>query len=192
MERDGSDPRAPHWFGFNRVNDLPNPWSFEVLDWNDDPDGEAVDRGLGVTTDGEHRLLITTWLVERERTHDRMFSVAYETVNQDGEDEPLAFHIGRDTSIARNNCGHARDSLDATDTEPHVLVRQHDNGDGERETFEFPNETLAQQAADLQARLKLEHSNRDYIVTVHSKDEWQERLELEADLEAVGRGGADV
>jgi len=186
MERDGSDPRAPHWFGFNRVNELPNRWSFEVQDWDDDPDGEAVDRGLGVTTDGDHRLLITTWLVERKRTHDRMFSVAYETITQDGDTEPLAFYLGKSASIARNNCGHARDSLDAIDTDPHVLVREHDSD--ERETFEFPNETLAEQAADLQTRLKLSHSDRDYLVTVHSKDEWQERLDLEQELESSTGG----
>ncbi|MBX0325757.1 hypothetical protein EGH21_22325 [Halomicroarcula sp. F13] len=192
MATDGADPRAPHWFDFNKVNDLPNEWRFEVLEWDDDPDGKAVDRGGAEITDGEHRLVIVTWLVERDRTHDRYYSVAYETINQDGEFEPLAFHLGRSASIARNSTGHARDCLEADDGKPHVLVRHHDRGDGERETFEFPNESLAEQASDLQVRLKLDHDDRDYLVNVFPKDEWEERLETERELESGLGGGRGV
>jgi len=175
-ERRGADPRAPHWYQFNRVNDLPNAWTFEVLEWDDDPDEEGIaDRGEAEVVRDDHRFLVATWLVPRERTHDRYWSVSYETVNQDDEPEPLAFHICRSQDIARNNLGHARDVLDDVDPTPHVLVRNHD--DGPRETFEYPAEHLAEKAADIQIRLSLD-DDRNYSVTVHSKDEWQERLEI--------------
>lgn len=180
--RDGDHPRAPHWFDFNRINDLPNDWTFDVLKWEDDPDAEGVDdRGEAEVVRGPHRFIITTWLQPRERTHDRYWSIAYETTNQDGEDEPFAFHIGKSQSIARNNLGHARDVLDRDDTEPHIVVR--DYQDGPRETFEYPNEYMAEKAADLQAELKLADDSRDYLVTVHSKEEWADQLELERSLQ---------
>ena len=179
--RGGEDPRAPHWFDFNKINDLPNEWMFDVLEWDDDPDADDVDdRGEAEVIRGPHRFVITTWLQPRARTHDRYWSVAYETVNQDGKSEPLSFHISKSQSIARNNLGHARDVLDSGDTEPHVLVREHH--DGPRETFEYPTEHMTEKAADLQTELKIGNENRDYLVTVHSKDEWSDQLELERSL----------
>jgi hypothetical protein len=182
--RDPTDPRAPHWFDFAKVNELPNDWTFEVLEWDDDPETEQVDdRGEAEVVRDDHRFVITTWLQPRERTHDRYWSVCYETINQDGDPEPLSFFIGRTQSIARNNLGHARDVLDKDEPDPHVLVRDH--SDGPRETFEFPAPHMAEKAADLQTRLKLDSDDRDYLVTVHSKDEWQDKLELEAELEEI-------
>lgn len=182
--RKGADPRAPHWFDFNKLNELPNDWTFSVLEWNDDPDTDGVsDRGEGEAVRGEHRFVIETWLQPKERTAARYHSIAYETVNQDGESEPLSFFIGTTSAIARNNLGHARDTLDDSDTTPHVVVR--DRNDGPRETFEFPNEYMAQKAADLQTRLKLDNDDRDYLVTVHSVEEWEDQLELERSLEGV-------
>lgn len=190
MASDGMDPRAPHWFDFNRINELPNAWTFEVLEWNDDPDQDGVDdRGEAEVVKGDHRFVITTWLQPRERTHDRYWSVAYETINQDGDPEPLSFHISKTQSIARNNLGHARDVLDGdhADPEPHVLVRDHT--DGPRETFEYPSEHMAEKAADLQIDLKLDHEDRDYQINVRSKDEWEERLELEQRVQTYGTEG---
>lgn len=188
-ERAPSDPQAPHWFDFNKLNDLPNDWSFEVLEWDDDPDGEdvdVVDRGEAEVTRGDHRFVITTWLVPRTNTHDRFWSIAYETVNQDGDDEPLSFHISRTQSIARNNLGHARDSLDEDDATLHILVR--DPSGGDRETFEFPTEFMAEKAADLQTRLKMDDDDRDYVVFVEEKSDWGSHLELERELNAVEGG----
>ncbi|MCU4743449.1 hypothetical protein [Natronoglomus mannanivorans] len=180
--REGADPRAPHWFDFNRINDLPNGWAFDILEWDDDPDADGVvDRGEAEVVRDDHRFIITTWLQPRARTHDRYWSIAYETVNQDGEPEPLSFHISTTQAIARNNLGHARDVLDSGDTEPHVLVRDHN--DGPRETFEYPAESMAEKAADLQTRLKMDNDDRDYIATVHSKGEWSKQLELERSLD---------
>ena len=140
--RDGKDPRAPHWFDFNKINKFPNAWTVEGLEWNDDPDADGVDdRNEGEVVRDEHRFVVTTWLQPRERTHDRYWSISYETVNQDGDEDPLAFHISTSQSIARNNLDHARDVLDSGDTEPHVLVR--DYNDGPRETFEYPTEHMA-------------------------------------------------
>lgn len=181
---DGRDPRAPHWYDFSRVDELPNDWSFEVLEWDDDPDEDGVvDQGEAEVVRGEHRFVVTTWLQPRERTHDRYYSVCYETVNQDDEDELLSFHISKSSSIARNNLGYARDSLDQSGA-PHVLVRDH--RDGPRETFEFPNEFMAEKAADLQTELKLGNDDRDYLVNVFEKSEWADRLELEASVQAGG------
>ncbi|MFC6766035.1 hypothetical protein [Natrinema soli] len=179
--RGGRDPRAPHWFDFNQINELPNDWGFKVLEWDDDPDTDGVDnRGEAEVVRGDHRFVITTWLQPRECTHDRYWSVTYEMVNQDGESEPLSFHISTLQSIARNNLGHALDVLDSAGTEPHVLVR--DYNDGPRETFEYPTEHMAEKAADLQVELKIGNNDRDYLVTVHSKDEWQQTLERERSL----------
>lgn len=180
--RDGEHPRAPHWFEFNRINDLPNEWTFEVIDWDEDPDAYGVvDRGEAEVVRGSHRFVITTWLEPRERTHERYWSIAYETTNQDGEAEPFAFHIGKSQSIARNNLGHARDVLDGDGADPHVVVREYD--DGSRETFEYPTNHMAEKAADLQAELKLADDTRNYRVTVHSKEEWADQLELEQSLQ---------
>ncbi|APX98599.1 hypothetical protein [Natronorubrum daqingense] len=184
--RDGSHPRAPHWFDFNRLNETPNAWTFEVLEWDDDPDADGVDdRGEAEVVRDDHRFVITTWLQPRDRTHDRYWGVAYETINQDGDPEPLAFHISKTQAIARNNLGHARDVLDSGDTEPHVLVRDHN--DGPRETFEYPSEHMAEKAADLQIELKIGSDDRDYLATVHSKAEWEDQLELEQSLKEAGR-----
>lgn len=182
-ERDGDDPRAPHWFDFNRINDRPNDWTFEVLDWDDDPDAEGVvDRGEAEVVRDDHRFVVTTWLQPRERTHDRYWSVTYETVTGDGDDELLSFHIGKTQAIARNNLGHARDVLDdERETTPHVLVRDRD--DGPRETFEFPTEYMAESAADLQTDLKLGNDDRQYLVTVYPRDEWKRRVKRERSLE---------
>ncbi|WP_207891212.1 hypothetical protein [Natrarchaeobius oligotrophus] len=182
--KEGVNPHAPHWFDFNRLNETPSDWTFEVLEWDDDPDADGVvDRGEAEVVRGDHRFTVTTWLQPRARTHDRYWSVAYETINQDGEPELLSFHISRDQAIARNNLGHARDSIDE-DATPHVLVRDHN--DGPRETFEFPTASMAEKAADLQTRLKLENDDRDYLVTVHSKEEWEDRLELEREVVTDG------
>lgn len=182
-ERDGDDPRAAHWLPFNKINDLPNEWSFEVLEWDDDPDAEGtVDRGEAEVVRGEHRFVVTTWLQARDRTHDRYYGIAYETVNQDDEPEPLAYHISTSQSIARNNLSHGRDVVGRDDTTPNVLVREHD--DGPRETFEYPCEYMAEKAADLQLELRMGDDDRNYRVTVHSKDEWEDQLELERSLEA--------
>jgi hypothetical protein len=188
---DGLNPRAPHWYDFNEVNNLPNDWTFEVLEWDDDPDAEnVVDRGEAEVTRGSHRFVITTWLVPRSNTHDHFWSIAYETINQDGEDEPLSFFIGRTSSIARNNLGHARDSIDHEEAAPHVLVRKYP--DDTRETFEYPTEFMAEKAADLQHRLKMDIDDRDYMAFVESKEDWEERLELERDLAAIDGGGVDA
>lgn len=177
----GLNPRAPHWYDFSQINEYPNDWRFEVLEWDDDPDAEnVVDRGEAEVTRDSHRFGITTWLVPRANTHDRYWSIAYETTNQDGDDELLSFFIGRTSSIARNNLGHARDVIDAGDTTPHVVVRDH--RDGPRETFEYPTEHMAEKAADLQIRLKMENEDRDYTAAVYSKAEWEEQLELERSL----------
>jgi len=123
-ETRGVDPRSPHWFDFNRVNETPSEWSFEVpREWDGDPDADGIDdRGEAEVVRGDHRFVVTTWLQPRERTHDRYWGVAYETVNQDGEAEPLSFHISTSQSIARNNLGHARDVLDSGETESHTSL----------------------------------------------------------------------
>lgn len=181
-EQSGANPRAPHWFDFNRINETPSEWSFEVCEWDDNPDTDGIDdRGEAEVVRGDHHFLVTTWLQPRARTHDRYWSVAYEAINQDGEQEPLSFHISKTQSIARNNLGHARDVLDSGDTSPHVLVRDHN--DGPRETFEFPTEHMAEKAADLQIDLKLDDPDLDYLITVYTIDEWEERLENERFLE---------
>lgn len=185
--RKGADPRAPHWFDFNKLNQLPNEWAFRVLDWDDDPDTDGVvDRGEGEAVRGEHRFVINTWLQPRGRTHDRYWSICYETVNQDGDPEPLSFHIGRTQSMARNNLGYARDSLDDSDAHPHVLVREHD--DAPRETFEFATRFMAEGAADLQIRLKMDDPDRNYRATVHTTEDWEDQLELERSLQEVDDG----
>ncbi len=179
------NPRAPHWFEFNRLNDLPNDWTFEVTEWDDDPDVEGVvDRGEAEVVRDDHRFVVNTWLEPRPRTHDRYWSVCYETINQDGELEPLSFHISKSQSIARNNLGHARDVLDNGDARPHILVRDHN--DGPREAFEYPTEHMAEKAADLQIELKLGNDDRDYIVSVHTVDEWEQRLQTEQSLRIRG------
>ena len=184
MTRDKSDPRAPHWFDFNKLNERPNDWTFTVIDWDDDPDTDGVaDHGEGEVVRGEHRFVIETWLQPKARTADRYWSVCYETVNQDGDPEPLSFHIGKSQAIARNNLGHARDRLDATDMHPHVLVREHTNGP--RETFEFPTEHMAESAADLQIRLKMDNPDRNYRATVYAIEDWEEQLDLERSLKAA-------
>lgn len=178
---DPTDPRAPHWQDFSKVDDLPNDWSFEVLEWDDDPDeDELVDRGEAEVVRGDHRFVVTTWLVPRTNTHDRYWSVAYEATDQDGEDKLLSFHVSTTSAIVRNNLGYARDSLDGYGM-THILVRKHSEDD--RETFEFPNEFLAEKAADLQTRAKMENEDRDYLVFVESEEEWEEKLELERTLE---------
>ncbi|MFP8891853.1 hypothetical protein ACLI4U_19085 (plasmid) [Natrialbaceae archaeon A-CW2] len=183
--RGGNDPRAPHWFDFNRINDLPNDWAFEVLEWDDDPEAEGVvDRGEAEVVRDDHRFVVTTWLQPRERTHDRYWSIAYETINQDGDAEPFSFHISKTQAIARNNLGHARDVLDEGDTTPHVLVRK-DLDSGERETFEYPTEHMAEKAADLQIELRIGNDDRNNVVSVHSKAEWEQTLERERSLEEV-------
>ncbi|QCC57139.1 hypothetical protein NP511_22130 (plasmid) [Natrinema thermotolerans] len=188
---DALDPRAPHWSDFSRINETPSEWTFKVLEWDGDPDADGVaDRGEAEVVHGDHRFVVTTWLQSRDRTHDRYWGVAYETVNQDGEDEPLAFHISTSQSIARNNLGHARDVLDNGEPEPHVLIRDHVGGP--RETFEYPAEHMAEKAADLQIELKIGNDDREYIVTVHSKAEWERTLERERVLESMGMGGRDV
>lgn len=184
-------PRAPHWYDFNEYNDEPSAWTFETLDWDDDPEEPTVgDSGTAELTDGNHRFVITTWLVERDRTHDRYWSVAYETIDENGEPEPLALHIGQTQAIARNNFGWARKSIDQSDSNPHVLVRKHP--DDTRETFEFPTEWLAAQAADLQTRLTLDDPDRDYIVFVESKAEWEESLARDEWLAEHTGGESDV
>jgi hypothetical protein len=45
---------------------------------------------------------------------------------------------------------------------------------------------MAEKAADLQLELKIGNNDREYIVTVHSKAEWEERLERERALESAG------
>ncbi len=180
-ERPGDDPRAPHWFDFRKVNDEPNDWTFEVVEWNDEPDAEGVvDRGEAEVVRGDHRFVVSTWLQERERTHDRYWGVAYETVNQDGEPEPLAYHISTSQAIARNNLSHGRDAVGREDTTPHVVVRDHH--DGPRETFEYPCESLAEKACDLQHEVKAGDPERNYMATVHSKAEWQDKLSLERSI----------
>jgi len=184
-ERDGDHPRAAHWLPFNKINDLPNDWTFEVLNWDDDPDADdVVDRGEAEVVRGDHRFVVTTWLQPRERTHDRYYGIAYETINQDGEPEPLAYHISTSQSITRNNLSHGRDVVGRDDTTPHVVVRDHH--DGPRETFEFPCVYLAEKACDLQHEVKAGDPDRNYMATVHSKAEWQERLELERAVESGG------
>lgn len=181
--RKGADPRAPHWFAFNRINERPNDWTFTVLDWDNDPGTEGVkDEGEAEVRAGpDHRFVITTWLQPRDRTHDRYYSVAYETENQDGVPEPLSIHIGRSESGATNSLGHARQSIDSHDAFAHILVRDHN--DGPRETFRFPTEWMAEQAADLQTRLKIDRDDRDYRISVHPIGEWEDQLELEQSLE---------
>lgn len=67
--RKGADPRAPHWFDFNKLNELPNDWTFTVLEWDDDPDADDVkDRGEAEVIRGKHRVLVTTWLQPKEPT----------------------------------------------------------------------------------------------------------------------------
>ncbi len=181
-DRDGDDPRAPHWLPFDEINDLPNAWTFEVTEWDDDPEVDGIeDRGEAVVERGEHRFVVTTYLQCRDRTHDRYYGIAYETINQDGEPEPLAYHISTSQSIARNNLGTGRDVVGREDTTPHILVREHD--DSPRETFEYPCEYMAEKAADLQLELRVGNDDREYMMTVHSKEEWEDRLELEQSLE---------
>ena len=184
-KNNGAYPRAPHWFEFNRINDLPNDWTFRVIKWNDNPeDDDIVDRGEAEVVRGNHRFVITTFLHPKERTHDRYWSVAYETINQDGELEPLSFHIGTNQAIARNNLGHARDILDGDETEPHILVRDYKNK-SLRETFEFPTKHMAGSAADLQTKLKMDTEDGNYFISLYSKNEWDEELKREKELNEI-------
>jgi hypothetical protein len=131
--------------------------------------------------------VIRTWLVERSRTHDRYYSVAYETTNQDGEAEPLAFYLGQTDAIARNNLSHARETLDQQSIDPHLVIRR-DRSTGERETFEFPNEYMAEKAADVQHDVNLRDDDRDYQINVRSKAEWREYVELQQQVAAHDDG----
>ncbi|ELY77143.1 hypothetical protein [Natrinema gari] len=182
---DALGPRAPHWFDFNRVSETASEWAFEILEWDNNPDADDIDdRGEAEVVRGDHRFVVTTWLQPRERTHDRYWGVAHETVNQDSEAEPLAFQISTSQSIAQNNLGHAKDVLDSGEPEPHVLVRDH--VDSRRETFEYPAGHMAEKAADLQIELEIGNDDREYIVTVRSKADWEERLKRERALESAG------
>ena len=180
---DGRNPRASHWFDFNRINDTPSEWTFDVIKWDDNPDAEGVvDCGEAEVIRDGHRFIVTTWLQPRKNTYDRYWSVAYETIDECGEPEPLSFHIGTSQTIAANNIGHARDVLNSGKTEPHVVVRNH--SDAPRESFEFPTAHMAEKAADLQLELKLNDESRNYHINVYAKDEWEERLEDEESFQS--------
>lgn len=124
----------------------------------------VVDEEESHIDNAAYRIIVESQLDECERTHDRYFAVGSPTINQDGEEEPLTFHLGHDESIARNDISWGRDVLE-DHTTPHVVVR--DQANGSRETFEFSAEALAEKAADFQARLKRDDPDRDYLVVEH-------------------------
>ena len=47
---------------------------------------------------------------------------------------------------------------------------------------------MAESAADLQVRLKFDNPDRNYLVTVHTAEDWEDQLELERSLQEVDDG----
>lgn len=159
----------PHWYMFKQYDQEPNDWTFRFLE-----DGAAC-----VETD-DHRFVIRTQLVERERTHDRFFTVYYEPADvdpldeDDYEDVRCPFHQSTSDSIAQNNLSAARSGIEER-PEPHVAVVEED---GERTVYEVPAAVIAEYAADLYTRINLE-TDRDLRALAYSAAEWERHVEIE-------------
>jgi hypothetical protein len=185
LPTDGGIPNAdaPHWHLFKKYDQEPNDWRFRHLK-----------EDVACVENDEHRFVIETTLVQRERTADRYFTIFYEPADVDPLDEDdysgkrCPFHQSTNESIARNNVSWGRHSIEEDGVDPHVVVKEED---GERTVFEVPSPAIADWAADLFTKIKLD-TDRDIRALDYAKDEWEERVELEREVAAAKGGDVDA
>lgn len=167
-------PDAPHWGVFKRVDPAPNDWSFRFLE-----------EGVACIENDEHRFVVATDLVQRERTADRYFTVYYEPADVDPIDEDeyqnsrVPFNHGKNAEIVRNNIFAARDAVEHPDSIPHVVVVEEDD---EQTVYDVPASATAEFAADLYTRVSLD-TDREISSWAYTREEWEERQELKKQVE---------
>lgn len=171
---DGGIPKAsaPHWYQFEQVDSEPNDWSFRHLE-----------EDVACIENDDHRFVIRTKLVKRERTADRYFTILYESAAVDPLDEDdysgkrVPFHQSRDASIARNNVSAGR--VYVQDRGEYVVVVRED---GEETVFDVPSKALADRAADLFVGISLQ-SDRSISAFTSSKQGWEDHVALKNEVQ---------
>lgn len=174
MTHSGAD--APHWHHFKKLGSTPNDWSFRYLE------ELSEDEEVACLETDEHRIVIRTQLVQRDRTADRYVTLYYEPADtdpldeEDYEDVRVPFYQGQGMGdgIARNNVSHVRMAIDEG-ADDHVVVVEED---GERNVYDVPAQTIAEKAADLYTRIKLD-TDRDVRALTYTPAEWDRHLEIE-------------
>ena len=168
-------PDAPHWYHFKECEN--DQWWFR---W--------VRDGRAAVETGEHRFLILTRLVERDRTTDRVVTICYEPAENpdrpqevgDTSEGRVPIYHGRGVDgIGRNNLLAARDSIE--DGDEHVVVKRI-NGEVEM-TETVPSALIAERASDVLMRQILEKEDIDGAALVYSTEEWERRQEIREAVE---------